>query len=74
MSELNRNKIDFLVALINEFAKRFGLSSKESYRYISRYGGVQMFFNHYDILHTLSFRDMVDGMAAFCHRHGGQLI
>lgn len=74
MSELNRNKIDFLVALIDEFAKRFGLSSKESYRYISRYGGVQMFFNHYDILHTLSFRDMVDGMAAFCRRHGGQLV
>ena len=74
MSELNRNKIDFLVALIDEFAKRFGLSSRESYRYISRYGGVQMFFNHYDILHTLSFRDMVDGMAAFCHRHGGQLV
>ena len=74
MSELNRNKIDFLVALIDEFAKRFGLSSRESYRYISRYGGVQMFFNHYDILHTLSFRDMVDGMAAFCHRHGGKLV
>ena len=74
MSELNRNKIDFLVALIDEFAKRFGLSSKESYCYISRYGGIQMFFNHYDILHTLSFRDMVDGMAAFCHRHGGQLV
>ena len=74
MSNLDRNKIDFLVALIDEFAKRFGLSSKESYRYISQYGGVQMFFNHYDILHTLSFRDMVDGMAAFCHRHGGQLI
>ena len=74
MSNLERNKIDFLVALIDEFAKRFGLSNKESYRYIHQYGGVQMFFDHYDILHTLSFRDMVDGMAAFCHRHGGKLI
>ena len=74
MNELNGHKIEFLVALIAEFGKRFGLSSKEAYRYISQYGGVQMFFNHYDILHTLSFRDMVDGMAVFCHRHGGQLI
>lgn len=74
MSDLDRHKIDFLVALIYEFAKRFGLSNKESYQYISQYGGVQMFFNHYDILHTLSFRDMVDGMAAFCHRHGGKLV
>lgn len=74
MSDLDKHKIDFLVALIDEFAKRFGLSNKESYQYISHYGGVQMFFNHYDILHSLSFRDMVDGMAAFCHRHGGKLV
>ena len=74
MDELNLHKIDFMVALIDEFGKRFGLSSKESYSYINRYGGVQMFFNHYDILHTLSFSDMVEGMAAFCHRQGGKLI
>lgn len=74
MEEKDRHKIDFLVALIDEFGRRFGLSSRESYTYINRYGGVQMFFNHYDILHTLSFRDMVDGMAAFCHRKGGELI
>lgn len=74
MSELNRNKAGFLVALIDEFGKRFGLSNREAYRYINQYGGVQMFFRHYDILHTLPFNDMVDGMAAFCGRHGGKLI
>ena len=74
MKNLDIHKIDFLVALIAEFGKRFGLSGNEAYRYIKRYGGVQMFFNHYDILHTLSFRDMVDGMAAFCHRQGGLLV
>ena len=74
MDRLNLHKIDFLVALIDEFGKRFGLSNRESYRYINQYGGVQMFLNHYDILHTLSFRDMVDGMAAFFHRHGGKLV
>ena len=74
MKKLDIHKIDFLVALIAEFGKRYGLSNKEAYRYINPYGGVQMFFNHYDILHTLSFRDMVDGMAAFCHRQGGLLV
>ena len=74
MSELNRNKAGFLVALIDEFGKRFGLSNREAYRYINQYRGVQMFFEHYDILHTLPFNDMVDGMAAFCGRHGGKLI
>ena len=73
MSELNTNKIGFLVALINEFGQRFGLSTADSYRYINKYGGVQMFLEHYDILHTLSFRDMVDGVAAYCKRQGGSL-
>jgi len=74
MSELTIHKIDFLVALISEFAKRFHLSGDEAYRYINQYGGVEMFEANYDILHTLSFRDMVDGMAAFCHRKGGALV
>ena len=73
MSELNKHKINFLVALINEFGQRFGLSNVDSYRYINQYGGVQMFLEHYDILHTLSFRDMVDGMTAYCKRQGGNL-
>ena len=42
MSELNKNKIGFLVALINEFGQRFGLSTADSYRYINKYGGVKM--------------------------------
>ncbi len=32
-----------------------------------------MFLQNYDILHTLSFADMVEGMAAFCERKGGKL-
>ena len=35
--------------------------------------GVEMFEENYDILHTLSFSDMVDGMAAFCRRKGGMV-
>lgn len=73
MSEQTIHKIDFLVALISEFAERFHLSTVDAYHYINSYGGVEMFDENYDILHTLSFRDMVDGMAAFCQRKGGVL-
>lgn len=73
MNELSEHKISFLVALISEFGQRFSLSNVDSYRYINKYGGVQMFLEHYDILHTLSFRDMVDGLAAYCKRQGGTL-
>lgn len=74
MDDIKKHKIEFLVALIAEFGNRFGLSSRQAYCYINQYDGIQMFLNHYDILHTLSFRDMVEGMAAFCHRKGGALI
>lgn len=73
MSEQDTNKVDFLVALINEFGRRFGISDHDAYCYIERYGGVPLFLAHYDILHTLSFRDMVDWMASVCNQQGGQL-
>lgn len=73
MSQQNIHKIGFLVALINEFGRRFHLSDKQSYDYISRYGGIEMFLDNYNILHTLSFADMVEGMASFCQRKGGTL-
>lgn len=73
MSDTNFHKIEFLVALINEFAQRFHITDKESYNYIARYGGIEMFLQHYNIHHTLSFPDMVEGMAAFCKRQGGEL-
>ena len=73
MYKLTENKIAFFVFFINDFGRRFGLSNVESYHYINQYGGVQMFLEHYDILHTLSFRDMVDGLAAYCKRQGGTL-
>ena len=73
MSDLNFHKVYFLVALINEFGRRFGFSDKQAYEYISRYGGIEMFLQNYKILHTLSFADMVEGMVAYCKRNGGNL-
>lgn len=74
MSQKNIHEIGFLVALINEFAHRFNLTDKQSYDYIARYGGIEMFLENYNILHTLSFSDMVEGMASFCQRKGGNLV
>lgn len=73
MSELTVHKIDFFIALVDEFAKRFSLSNRDAYSYVRQYGGVQAFFEHYDILHTLSFRDMVDWMIGVCGKRGGTL-
>lgn len=69
-----KDKIEYIVALVNEFAKRFGLTDVQAYRYISHYKGVELIEEHYDIMHTLDFRDTVDALASYCHRQGGALI
>jgi len=67
-------KIDYILMLVRLFARHFGLSFLEAYRYISRYDGVEYSERHYDILHTLSFADQVEGLASFCHSRGGELM
>lgn len=65
--------IEYTIALVSEFAKRFGLSESDSFRYIDRYEGMKLIEQCYDIMHTLSFADSVDGMASYCRRNGGIL-
>ena len=65
--------IEYTVVLISEFAKRFGLSEADAFRYIDRYNGMKLIDQCYGIMHTLSFADSVDGMASYCRRNGGTL-
>lgn len=73
MSKSDRNILDFLVALIAEFAARFGISQDKAYNYLREYKGLDFYFNHYNILHTLSFDDNVDDLIQVCVNNGGTL-
>lgn len=73
MSKLTRDKIEYMVMLVNMFARHFQLSEVEAYRYISRYQGVELMDEFYDVMHTQPFPDMVDSMAKYCARNGGYL-
>ena len=73
MSKRTLDIIEYTIALVNEFAKRFGLSEADSFRYIDRYNGLKLIEQCYGIMHTLSVADSVDGMASYCRRHGGTL-
>lgn len=73
MSSLEKNTLDFLVALVAEFAACYGISQQAAYNYIRRYKGVDYFFRHYAILHTLSFDDNVDSLIQVCANNGGTL-
>lgn len=68
-----RDIIEYIVALVNEFAKRFGLSETQAYRYIRTHKGVAFIETNYGIIHTLDFNDAVDSVALYCRRAGGKL-
>ncbi len=73
MSFLDKNRLDFLVALVAELANRLGISQQAAYNYIRNYKGLEYYFRHYAILHTLSFDDNVDNLIRVCANHGGTL-
>lgn len=70
---MQKDKITYIVALIAEFAKRFGITDAEAAQYMNRYHATALCDKHYGIMHTLSFADNVDSIAAYCRRQGGTL-
>lgn len=69
-----KNKAEYIIASINEFAKRHKLTDTQAYRYLKRFKGIEMLERFYDVMHTLSFKDTTEDLTAFCHRNGGKLV
>lgn len=69
-----RDIVEYLVLLTQAFARRFSLSEADAYRYLRKYGAIELTHEYYDVMHTQSFEDMVHSLAIFCHRKGGNLI
>ena len=68
-----KDKIEWTLAFVYEFSKRFGLSLKQAYNYLCRYKAIQFVDEHYDYVHTQSFSSMVDDMIEYCQRKGEKL-
>jgi len=73
MSSLVQNKIEYLVLLVSEFAKRSKVSEAQAYRYLSKYGALALCDKHYNIMHTLSMEDNLETIESYCQRKGGLL-
>lgn len=62
------------MVFIYEFGKRFGLTVKQAFNYLSRFKGIEFIDKHYDYAHTQSFESMIDDIATLCRRMGGELV
>ncbi len=68
-----KDMTDYIVALIAAFANHYSMTDAEAYRYLSRYGAIKVAYDFYDVMHTQPFDDMVQSLATYCHRKGGNL-
>ena len=73
MAREELNMLKYTIALIAEFASRFHLGERQAYNYLRRFKGMEYLKESYGILHTLSFNDAVETMAAVCEDNGGKL-
>ena len=73
MAREERNIIGFTVALVSEFALRFGVHPRQAYAYLKRYKGMEHLHDHYGVLHTQSFPDVIEALAQVCVNNGGAL-
>ena len=68
------DKIEWTLIFAMEFGRHFGLTLKQAFNYLSRFGAIKFIDEHYDYCHTQSFQSMVSDMAEYCHRKGGALL
>ena len=73
MAREERNIIGYTVGLISEFAKHYGIHTRQAYAYLKRFKGLEHFHEHDGVLHTQSFADTVDVLTQVCLNNGGQL-
>lgn len=73
MEYSNKDKLDWTMIFIYEFGKRFGLTVKQSFNYLSRFKGIDFIDKYYGYVHTQPFESMVDDIATLCRRMGGEL-
>lgn len=74
MSKSLKDRLEYLIALISEFAAAHELSSQQAYLYLKQYKGLDFADEFYDVEHTLSFDEAVEDLTIYCKRMGGNLV
>jgi len=73
MSE-KRKEINYVVALVNEFARHFGITSKQAFAFIYNFKAIEFIKDNYEIEHTLSFDEAIEDCIIICRNNGGVLV
>ena len=73
MSKQEKNIINYIVICINEFAKKFKITSKEAYIYLRDYKAISFLKENYEAEHTVSLDDAIEDIGQICINNGGNI-
>jgi hypothetical protein len=73
MAKAMSDKIEYIVLLVAVFAAQFRVTEAEAFRYLSRYGAMDLCDKHYGIMHTLSVEENIKALHEYCQMKGGTL-
>jgi hypothetical protein len=73
MNNQLKNRIEYIVVCISEFANRHKLSSRQAFNYLDFYKGIDFLDKCYEAEHQFSIEDAIDDLTEYCQRHGGLL-
>lgn len=73
MSKTLKDRLDYLIALVSEFAATHHLSLQQAYLYLQQYKGLDFADEFYDVEHTQSFDQAVEDITMYCKRMGGNI-
>ena len=73
MSKTLKDRLDYLIALVSEFAAAHHLSLQQAYLYLQQYKGLDFADEFYDVEHTQSFDQAVEDITMYCKRMGGSI-
>lgn len=73
MSQQTLDKIDYIVACVNEFADAHGLDYVNGFDYLKRHAGIAFLDRNYAVEHTYPMEDTISDLSAVCRRNGGGL-
>lgn len=68
-----KNRIEYIVVCVSEFAKRFKLTNQQAYAYLRRFTGIEFLNEYYEVEHTQSIESAVDDLQVLCYNKGGRI-
>ncbi len=68
-----KNRIEYIVVCVSEFAKRFKLTNQQAYAYLRRFTGIDFLNEFYEVEHTQSIESAVEDLQLYCYKRGGRI-